>query len=197
MTEAPKETKEEKKPEPGTGHLKHSFLVGELVYLRSVEEDDAEYGASWRQGMIPRSVSATSSWIEDDLKDEDDLHLIILRKSDDRPVGSLVRATWRHNAWITGTIDPLFGEQGQHWLAEAYTMMLHWSVDEHHRLIAHIEEVPDSQQIVLEKLQAMGARISSTFREAHRTATGDGADDARAAAAEGVHNPRAVPGLVG
>ncbi len=172
MTDESKDTKDEKKPEPGTGHLKHSFLVGELVYLRSVEKDDAEYGASWRQGMIPRSVSATASWIEDDLKEEDDLHLVIVRKSDDRPVGSLKRSTWRHNAWIAGTIDPLFGEQGQHWLAEAYIMMLQWSVDEHHRIIAHIEEVPDSQQIVLEKLQAMGARVSSTFREAHRTATG-------------------------
>ena len=172
MTEEPKDTKEENKPEPGTGHLKHSFLVGELIYLRSVEEDDADYGASWRQGMIPRSVSATASWIEDDLKDEDDLHLIIVRKSDDRPVGSVKRSSWRHNAWISGKIDPLFGEQGHHWLAEAYALMLQWSVDEHHRIIAHIEEVPDSQQIVLEKLQAMGARISSTFREAHHTANG-------------------------
>lgn len=165
-------TAEEKKTEPGTGHLKHSFLVGQHVYLRTVEEGDAEYGASWRQGMIPRSVSATKSWIEDDLKNEDDLHLVIVRKSDDRPVGSLVRSSWQHNSWLSGKIDPMFGEQGQHWLAEAYIMTLQWLVDEQHRMIAHVEEVPSTMPIVLEKLQAAGARISSTFREAYRIAGG-------------------------
>ncbi len=167
MTEATKT-----KPEPGTGHLQQSFLVGDLVYLRTVEEDDAEYGASWRQGMIPRSVSATKSWIEDDLKNEEHLWLVIVRKSDDRPVGSIERATWRHNVWLTGKIDPIFGEDGQHWLAEAYTLVLRWVVDEQHRMLAHVEEVPSTQPIVLEKLQAMGARITSTFHEAHRTAEG-------------------------
>lgn len=172
MSDRTKTTTEEIKPEPGTGHLKHTFLVGELVYLRTVEEDDADYGASWRQGMIRRSVAATASWIEDDLKDEDDLHLLVVRKSDDRPVGSVVRESWRHNSWLNGYIDPLFGEQGQHLLAEAYTLVLQWLVDEQHRMIAHVSEVPASQPIVLEKLLAMGARITSTFRDAHRTAGG-------------------------
>lgn len=164
--------KKDQKPAPGTGHTQQTFLVGEHVYLRTIEEDDAEYGASWMQGMIPRSTSAAKSWIEDDLKDEDDLHLLIIRKSDDRPVGSVVRSKWRHNSWLSGKIDPIFGEEGQHWLAEAYIMTLQWTVDEQHRLIAHVEEVPSTMPIVLEKLQGIGARISSTFRDAYRTADG-------------------------
>ena len=59
MTEEPKDTKEENKPEPGTGHLKHSFLVGELIYLRSVEEDDADYGAVLAQ-MADKATSNNS-----------------------------------------------------------------------------------------------------------------------------------------
>lgn len=166
MTEATKETTQDKKTVPGTGHTKQTFLVGEYVYLRTIEEDDADYAASWRQGMIRRSVSATESWIEDDLKDEDDLHLLIIRKSDDRPVGSLVRSTWKHNVWYAGYIDPLFGEKAQTWLGEAYCLALQWAVDEQHRIIAHVEVVPDHQTVVLEMLQGIGARISSTFREA-------------------------------
>lgn len=162
------EEKKTEKPEPGTGHTRQSFLVGEHVYLRTVEEDDAEYGASWMQGMIRRSESATKSWIEDDLKDEEDLYLVIIRKSDDRPVGSIKKSSWRHNSWLSGYIDPLFGDQGQHWLAEAYIMTLHWLVDEQHRMLAHVEEVPSTQPIVLEKLQAMGARIGSSFRQAYK-----------------------------
>ena len=168
MSETTQATSEETKPAPGTGHEKQSWLVGEHIYLRTVEEDDAEYAASWRQGKIRRSVSATTSWIEDDLKDEDDLHLLIIRKSDDRPVGSLVRSTWKHNVWYEGHVDPLFGEQGQVWLGEAYILALQWAVDEQHRVIAHVEEVPASQPIVLEMLQGIGARISSTFRQAYQ-----------------------------
>lgn len=157
---------ETKKPEPGTGHEKQSWLVGDHIYLRTVEEDDAEYAASWRQGIIRRSVSATRSWIEDDLKDEDELHLLIIRKSDDRPVGSLVRSSWKHNTWISGYVDPLFGEIGQTWLGEAYLLALQWAVDEQHGLIAHVEYVPATQPVVLQMLQSIGAKVSSTFREA-------------------------------
>lgn len=168
MSEEASKKTEESKPQPGTGHEKQSWLVGEHVYLRTVEEDDAEYAASWKQGMVRRSVSATKSWIEDDLKDEDDLHLIIVRKSDDRPVGSLELSSWAHNFWICGYIDPLYGEEGQTWLGEAYVMALQWRVDEQHRVICHIECVPDNQPIVLEMLQEIGARVSSTFRQAYR-----------------------------
>lgn len=168
MSEATVEKTEEAKPIPGTGHQKQSWLVGEHIYLRTVVEADAEYAASWRQGMVRRSASATESWIEDDLKDEDDLHLIIVRKSDDRPVGSLERSRWKHNVWYAGYIDPLFGDDGQIWLGEAYCLALQWAVDEQHSLIAHVDVVPGYQTTVLEMLEGIGARISSTFREAYR-----------------------------
>ena len=168
MSELTTEKTEEEKQTPGTGHEKQSWLVGDHIYLRTVEEDDAEYAASWRQGVIRRTKSATESWIEDDLKNEDDDHLIIVRKSDDRPVGSLVRSTWKHNIWLTGYIDPLFGDQGQTWLGEAYILALQWAVDEQHRVIAHVECVTADQPIVLEMLLGIGARISSTFRESIR-----------------------------
>lgn len=166
MSNVTADKQEETTPAPGTGHEKQSWLVGEHIYLRTIEEDDAAYAASWRQGMIRRSVSATKSWIEDDLKDEDDTHLLIIRKSDDRPVGSLVRSTWSHTAWLTGYVDPLFGDQGQTWLGEAYCMAIQWSVDEQHRALGHIEVVPADQPIVLQMLQDIGCRISSTFRQA-------------------------------
>lgn len=168
MSEATSEKTEEKKTQPGTGHQKQAFLVGQHIYLRTVEEDDADYAASWKQGMVRRSVSSTKSWIEDELKDEEDLHLLIIRKSDDRPVGSLVLSSWAHNLWISGYIDPLFGDEGQTWLGEAYVMALQWRVDEQHRVICHVECVPANQPIVVEMLEASGARISSTFSQAYR-----------------------------
>lgn len=160
----------DKKPtiEPGTGHTLQTFLVGEHVYLRTVQEGDEKWAASWRQGFIRRSVSSTESWIEDDLKDEDELLLLIVRKSDDRVVGSLKRDSWKHTTWYNGYIDPLFGEQGDHWLGEAYCLALQWTVDENHSVVASIERVSADKPIILEKLAAIGCRISSTFREGHR-----------------------------
>lgn len=158
----------EQTPTPGTGHEQQSWLVGEHIYLRTIQEEDAEYAASWRHGMVRRSSSATESWIEDDLKDEDALHLVIVRKSDDRPVGSLQRDAWKQSVWYSGYIDPLFGDEGQVWLAEAYILALQWAVDEQQHAVAHVEDVPDHQQIVLKTLQENDVRISSTFREAYR-----------------------------
>lgn len=157
--------KDTKKPQPGTGHQKQSFLVGDSVYLRTVQEGDEEYAASWFQGPLRRAVSAVESWIEEDLKDEDDLHLLIIRKSDDRTVGSIGRETWGQSAWLNGYIDPLFGDRGQEWLAEAYILALRWTVEEQHKAVCHVDYVPADQTIVLEALQATGARIGSRFHE--------------------------------
>lgn len=165
MSEKTDEKSEESKPEPGTGHTKQSFLVGEQVYLRTPQEGDEAYAASWRQGRIRRSVSATETWLEDDLKEDDDLHLLIIRKSDDRPVGSLVRSNWAQTYWLSGYIDPLFGDIADTWLGEAYALALTWTVDEQHHPVAHIECIPADKPKVLEMVEAVGARVNSTFRE--------------------------------
>ncbi|MCA9833998.1 MAG: GNAT family N-acetyltransferase [Thermomicrobiales bacterium] len=159
---------DETKIEPGTGHTRQTFLIGEQVYLRPIQSGDEKYAASWKQGIVRSSVSSAEKWIEEDLKDEESLHLMIVRKSDDRIVGSLVRDRWKHNIWIDGYIDPLFGDQGDLWLAEAYCMMLQWSVDEQHRLVASINRVPGNKPVILEKLEEIGARSSSIFHEAQR-----------------------------
>lgn len=168
MSDLKEDKTRERTQEPGTGHQQQTFLVGEHIYLRTIEEHDAEYAASWRQGMIRRSISATKSWIEDDLKNDDDFHLVIVRKSDDRPVGSLARSDWTHSAWYTGYIDPLYGDQGQIWLAEAYRLAVQWEVDERQRPIAHMVNIPADQVVLLEALQAFGARIESTFSQMYR-----------------------------
>ncbi len=154
-------TSDEKKPEPGTGHTHQAFLVGDNIYLRPIQEDDAEYAVSWRQDPYPRSVSAIKSLIEDDLKDEEGLHLIIVRKSDDRPVGSIDRDTWAHNTWLRWRIDPLFGEQGQHWVAEAFGLVVPWMIEEQHRIVIDTE-VADDQPIVMRAMQELGGRIAAT-----------------------------------
>ncbi len=41
------------------GHAGQTFLVGEHVYLRGIEEADAKLSVSWRQTIFPISTELT------------------------------------------------------------------------------------------------------------------------------------------
>lgn len=151
---------------PGTGHEGQTFLVGEHVYLRPVEPEDAAYGMAWRKTIFPKSTSRIESWIKDDMKKERTTgYYVVLRKADDRPVGSITSERWNHAVWVTPYTQPLLGEQGQRWLAEALGLFLPWVIDELHRVIAYVSSVPADQAIVREALVAIGCRETIRFRE--------------------------------
>lgn len=162
---------EEKKivPVPGTGHIGQTFLVGETVYIRPVEEEDAQYGMSWFNSIFPKSTSRIEKWISEEMKeDRHERVYTILRKSDDRPVGSIKIEWWQHSIWVVPHVDRLFGDQGERWLAEALGLILPWTIDEQHKVIAHIEGVAGDRTILREALLNIGARESCRFREKFR-----------------------------
>jgi RimJ/RimL family protein N-acetyltransferase len=159
-------TASETAPVPGTGHHGQTFLVGERVYLRRAEPEDAPYSMSWRNTIFPKSTSRTESWIKDDMtKERNTATFVILRKVDDRPVGSVRTERWNHAVWVTPYAQPLIGEQGQRYVAEALGLILPWIIDELHRVIAYVPDVPADHQIVREALIALGARETIHFRE--------------------------------
>lgn len=151
---------------PGAGHVGQTFLVGESIYLRPVEEEDAKYGMSWRGSIFPRSVSRIEKWINEEMKEDRDTHYyVILRTSDDRPVGSIKTERWSHAVWVTPFADRLFGEQGDRWIVEALGLVLPWVIDEQHRIIAYVGDLPADKPIIREGLQRIGARECGRFRE--------------------------------
>jgi RimJ/RimL family protein N-acetyltransferase len=154
------------KPVPGTGHEGQTFLVGEQVYLRPVEIEDAQYGMSWRNTIFPKSTDRIESWIKDDMKKEKRAATyVILRKADDRPVGSIKTERWNHAVWVTPFSDRLLGDQGQRWVGEALSLVLPWMIDELHRVIAYVNDIAEDQQILRDALLAIGARETIHFRE--------------------------------
>lgn len=165
MSATATETQQES-PAPGTGHLGQSFLVGESIYLRPVEEEDAEYGMSWYRSVIPRSVGRIKKWINEEMKEEHNTtHHVILRKADDRPVGSVKVERWGYAVWVTPYTDRLFGEQGDRWIVEALGLALPWIIDEQHRVIAYVNDIPADKPIIREGLTRIGARECGRFRE--------------------------------
>jgi RimJ/RimL family protein N-acetyltransferase len=162
-------TAEKTSPEPGTGHLGQTFLVGENVYLRTIVEDDAKVGMSWMGTILPRSTFRVEKYITEEMKDERDTgHLVVVRKSDDRVVGSITMERWAHTVWITPFADPLYGERGERWLGEAIQIFLPWYIDEQHRVIAHIDAVPDDKPVLRQMILDAGARLSGTFHEFYK-----------------------------
>lgn len=158
---------------PGTGHHGQTFLVGEQVYLRRVEPEDAPYGMAWRNTIFPTSTSRTEAWIKDDMKKErNTATYVILRKVDDRPVGSVRTERWNHAVWVQPYAQPLLGEHGQRYIAEALELVLPWIVDELHRVIAYVPDVPADHRIVRDALLALGARETIHFREKIRRGAG-------------------------
>lgn len=153
-------------PEPGTGHHGQTHLVGDTVYLRPIEVGDAKVGASWRDTRFPQSPDRHEKWIKEEMvKQERTRHLAIVRKADDRVVGSA--RIDRHGAVASSLdlrVDPLYGDRGKAWAAEALTMLVPWIVDEQQRPVLHMF-LPADERELLDAALSAGMHQTARFRE--------------------------------
>lgn len=151
----------------GKGSRRQTFLVGEEVYLRTFRVGDHKNVTSWRNSIFPKSSSLIKAWIKEDLPKEGKNqrgHLAIVRKTDDVIVGSAMCEYVDVGSWITLHVDPLYGDTGLRWKAEALRLLAEWDVDEKHKPVTHVE-LPATETIVIEAAQAFGMRECARFRE--------------------------------
>ncbi|MEJ7837460.1 MAG: GNAT family protein [Thermomicrobiales bacterium] len=150
-------------PVPGTGHQGQTFLVGDLVYIRAVETSDAEYAMWWRDSPFPLSPARVETLIKEEMPKERRAALMVVRKSDDVPVGAL----WVTYHSIAVQIDPRFGgvygDLATPWLCEALTMVVPWLVDEQHRPVVHVR-LAGHQTEAIAAIEAIGGRETARFR---------------------------------
>jgi RimJ/RimL family protein N-acetyltransferase len=163
MTTATEETKST--PVPGTGHEGQTFLVGEHVYIRAIETSDAEYATWWRDSAFPVSPGRVETLIKEEMpKEERRRVLIVIRKSDDVPVGGIWVDYETVGVTIETTFGNVFGELATPWRVEALTMVVPWLIDEQHRPVAWIS-LPGNQTAEIAALEGIGARQTARFRE--------------------------------
>lgn len=152
-------------PAPGAGHQGQTFLVGEEIYIRPVDTGDAALGMSWMHTVFPRSTGRVETWIKEDMgKDHDTAWYAIVRKSDDRVVGSIKVNRWGVETWLDTRVDELFGDRALRWKGEALALVVPWLVDERQRPSAKID-LPADEAPVIEALQAIGMRQCARMRE--------------------------------
>ena len=146
-----------------------TFLVGDLVYVRAIDPADAEFGTAISATIFPKSTHWMENWVKEEMpKAERAGFYVIVRKSDDQPVGRLTTHRWEQVTQLQSWIDPLLGEQGQRYLAEAMRLVVPWLVDEQHRPNLRIL-IPSDQTLVAATLEDIGVRQVARFRELFRT----------------------------
>src|ERR671911_2664132 len=144
MTETPTESatsadnkvngQETPKPKGWEGQ---TFLVGDLVYVRGIEEGDAKYVTAWRDSLFPASTARAETIIKEDIPKEWDQRkntMMLVRKSDDRVVGSVVLqgSNWSPSTWVTVRIDPLIGNAVT-LKADAIALVVPWVAEENQK----------------------------------------------------------------
>jgi len=166
ITEETKETRSG--PVPGTGHEGQTFLVGEEVYLRAIETADAKVGMSWRSSLFPAAPERIEEWIKDDLaKDDDNQTFAIVRKADDRVVGSVKLHFGGLAHWLEAKADPLYGERGLAWKGEAIALVADWIVNERGQPMVALD-LPADEIPVIAAIERAGMREVARFREMYQ-----------------------------
>ena len=144
------------------GYAGQTFLAGDEISIRRIEKADARFSMSWRASTFPISPAVTEEWITSDLSKGRESWYAIVRKADDRVVGSCVFHPHRVNTEVKVTIDPLFGEAAARWKAETIRLVLPWRVDETQAMSVSVTLDGD-------EVEAIAAAIDLGAREAART----------------------------
>ena len=90
----------ESKPDPRIfGAEQQAFLVGETLFLRGLEEEDAVRAGAWRESPYPINAERAGELIKEQTEKSPPGHrmLVACRRSDGEPVGSLTIDRWAGN----------------------------------------------------------------------------------------------------
>ncbi len=167
VLEKPPTPEETQKPTPPAGAAQQTFLVGEQVYLRSFVPGDEKTASRWRRSIFPKSPELVEKWIKEELPKEgenDRSYLAIVRKADDQIVGSVEIHHGTVGKYIQPHIDPLYGEIGQHWLAEAVDLIGDWQIDESYVPVVSVT-LPANLTIAVAEMLANGFVETARWRE--------------------------------
>jgi RimJ/RimL family protein N-acetyltransferase len=156
-------------PQP-KGWEGQTFLVGEEIYVRGIEEGDAKAVTAWRDSLFPTSTARAETIIKEDIPKEWDQQkntMMLVRKSDDRVVGAVIVAgnRWNQSTHVSVRLDPLLGSAGARMKAAAIALVVPWLAEENQKPVIRIE-VADDETDVIAAAERIGMRRMARYREA-------------------------------
>ncbi|MDP9364556.1 MAG: GNAT family N-acetyltransferase, partial [Chloroflexota bacterium] len=149
------------------GDAGQTFLVGDTLYLRGLETDDASRATAWRASPFPIPVERAETILKEEIPSQAErwvTTLVACRRADDEPVGA---ATMHLEGWRIATVllhaDPALGSASDT-KAEILRLVVPWLSDERH-LMAVWAELDDEVPVVA-AAEAIGMRPAYRLREA-------------------------------
>ncbi len=163
------QTAESAAPKP-KGWEGQTFLVGEEVYVRGIEEGDAKYVTAWRDSLFPVSTARAETIIKEDIPKEWDQRkntMMLVRKTDDRVVGAVivVGSTWSPSTRVSVRLDPLLGSVGARMKADAIALVFPWLADENQKPVMRMGVASDEAEAIA-AAERIGMRQTARYREA-------------------------------
>lgn len=163
---------EEQSIPPGQGSAGQTFLVGPTLYLRPVTLGDAATAPIWRPSVIPMPAETVEEKLKEALEidpddEERDQLLLICRRSDDRPVGSVKVELFAYRIGdLRFTIDRTRTEEEQaEIVAEVMRFLIPFLIDERHVMSVTVWR-PAGEAAVDAAAKELGMRLAIRRREA-------------------------------
>ena len=147
-----------------------TFLVGRTVYLRALVLADSSTARFWDDSPFPLSSDVLEEQMKEDVPNASSAgtrRLVICRRSDDGPVGSVEMHTEDgHTTDITPFVPAVFGSvRRDAILTEVIRLIVPWLLHEHDQLAVRL--LVDAGSAAIEKAAvASGMQVAYVLREA-------------------------------
>jgi RimJ/RimL family protein N-acetyltransferase len=134
------------------GSAGQTFLVGETIYLRAVENGDAKTTPRWRPSPFPIPAEVAEENLKKEVPDQSrdrTQRLIALTIADDQPVGSVMVGYWDYRTASLFQLyaDPTLGVRGGAVRAEIVRLLVPWLMHEREKMAVWVETVGGDTQV--------------------------------------------------
>ena len=144
------------------------FLVGDTIFLRGIEEEDAVRASAWRDSPYPINAERAGEIIKEmtEKPKPGSRFLVACRRSDGEPVGSLSLSRWPGNDMdlpLTLYANPALPER-EAVKAEMLKLFVEWG-DSEGELPLVYTEFADDQAELRAMAESLGMRFAAMWRE--------------------------------
>ena len=145
-----------------------TYLIGETIYLRGLEPEDARWAMSWRPAPFPVSTKTVEQQLRNDAAKDDERHeyrLIACRRGDDWRVGSAYLGLAEPpGADVRLMSDRALGMDGARVQAEMLRLLVPWLSAEQHWPAVYLMTDADLEPVVT-AAEALGMRLAVRLRD--------------------------------
>lgn len=145
-----------------------TYLVGETLFIRGIQIDDAKTAMAWRPSPFPISAQSLEEQLKKVVPEQIEARksrLVVCRRSDGQPIGSVfVDDGGQTESFLRLYTDRTLGSAGETAQVEMLELLIPWSVQERHRPVT-ILTTDTSHPTLISAAERLGMRPAVSLRE--------------------------------